>query len=326
MTRLGVEPWSNDLFRLGQDSRILQKLLIGMFLILAAHALCLAQDAEWDRYMDAGGKAITEHRNSDAEQAYRQAWELAEKNWKHDARISAALLKLAEACNSEGKRIEAISFAKQSVVTLDEALKFHKAKNSTEEYQQFAVSAVALDKVGDLLAANNEYASAEDAYKRVVKIWERAAANAKAVKPTNEDFFKFMIQTLDDAGSKASDANEKLGGFYFANRKFEAAIPVYQRSIELRNAKPGSVSLSSASSMSFLAASYASLSQYEEAEPVFQRLIALLEGSELKNGVEMASTLENYSLMLKKVHRDAEAEKVSERANAIRSRLTTSVP
>ena len=101
--------------------------------------------------------------------------------------------------------------ANQSVVKLDQALKAHKPKDSTEAYRQFDVSALALDKVGDILAANSQDSTAEEMYKRVIKIRERAATEPKNdAKLTNEDFFKFMVQTLDDAPPRSPTPMTKL--------------------------------------------------------------------------------------------------------------------
>src|SRR5262245_2751304 len=86
----------------GFSMRIVQVSLDGfvvlLFCLFAMPVKLRGQDTEWNRSINAGEAAMADHKYADAEVAYREALALAEKRWKKDARISASLLKLAEAC------------------------------------------------------------------------------------------------------------------------------------------------------------------------------------------------------------------------------------
>jgi len=175
----------------------------------------VGQNSDWNRLIDTGDAAMAKHQYSEAERIYRDALNMAEKHWKKDARISASLIKLAEACDAQSEREDAESFATRSVAALEEALKEHKPKNASDELQQVEVSTAAIDKAGDIFAADQKYADAEAMYAKVVAIREKYAAEKPYSKSnTNEDFFKFMSQTLSQAGAKLADADDKLANLY----------------------------------------------------------------------------------------------------------------
>src|SRR5262249_28130600 len=130
-------------------------------IVLGGLAIC--QDQEWSRSIDSGDGAMSKRQYAEAEADYRQALGVAEKHWKRDARVSAALIKLAESCNAQGKNEEAESLALRSISSLDEALKAHKPRDASDELQQVEVAATVADKAGDIFAHNHNYPQAEAA-------------------------------------------------------------------------------------------------------------------------------------------------------------------
>jgi tetratricopeptide (TPR) repeat protein len=294
--------------------------LVGCLLLMSS-ALVAAQDV-WNRSMSAGDAAVTNKQYSQAEESYRQALKFAEAHLKKDARLSTTLVKLAESCNAQGKKEDAEALANRAVVALSDALKAHKPKNASEEYQQSEVSAAITDKAGDIFAANQKYQDAETLYLRVIAIREHYADEKPNSKLTNEDFLRFISQAVGNAQAKVADSYDKLGGLYRHEGKYQEAGLQYQKSETIREKQFGPDKPPVAQSLGDIAMCYALRGQYDQAEPLYKRVIAILEHNGDQEKPEMAVALENYSLVLRKTGREAEAEPVSERAHEIRAKLS----
>lgn len=286
--------------------------------------VAVGQNSDWNQLIDTGDAAMAKHQYSEAERIYHDAVNMAEKHWKKDARISASLLKLAEACDAQSKREDAESFATQSVAALEEALKAHKPKNASDELQQVEVSTATIDKAGDIFAADQKYADAEAMYAKVIATREKYAEEKPHSKSdTNKDFYKFMAQTLSQAGDKLADADDKLASLYRTERKFQDAEALYRKSEALREKAFGASSPQVAKSLNDLAAIYAQQGQYDQAEPLYKHVISILDISAYKEQPQMATALENYALVLKRTGREDEAKELLERANEIRAKSAT---
>jgi tetratricopeptide (TPR) repeat protein len=290
--------------------------------LLMSTAFALGQETDWDHFIADGDAAMAKKQYPQAEQAYRQALNFAESHWKKDARVSGALIKLAESCNAQGKKEDAEVFANRAVATLSEARKAHKPKDASEEYLQQDVSAATLDKAGDIFAANQAYAEAEKMYLETIKIREDYATEKEPAKPTNEDFFRFLAQSLGNARAKVADSEDKLGRLYVRERKFQDALRQYEKSEAIREKQFGPDRPPVAQSLSDIAMCYALQGQYDRAEPLYKRVIAILEHNNFHEKQEMAIALENYSLVLRKTGRDVEAKTTLEQAREVRSKLS----
>jgi tetratricopeptide (TPR) repeat protein len=290
--------------------------------LLMSTAFALGQDTDWDHLIADGDAAMAKKQYPQAEQAYRQALNFAESHWKKDARVSGALIKLAESCNAQGKKEDAEVYANHAVATLSEARKAHKPKDTSEEYLQQDVSAATLDKAGDIFAANQAYAEAEKMYLETIKIREDYATEKEPAKPTNEDFFRFLAQSLGNARAKVADSEDKLGRLYVRERKFQDALRLYEKSEAIREKQFGPDRPPVAQSLSDIAMCYALQGQYDRAEPLYKRVIAILEHNNFHEKQEMAVALENYSLVLRKTGRDVEAKTTLEQAREVRSKLS----
>jgi tetratricopeptide (TPR) repeat protein len=283
---------------------------------------CLAfgQDADWERLITAGDTAMSKRQYSEAENSYREALKFAEQHWKKDARISGALLKLAQSCNAQSKKEDAETIANRAVVTMDEALKAHKPKNASDELEEVEVSAALFDKVGDIFAANQKYSDAEGMYRRVISVREKYATEKFPAKARNEDFFRSMSQVLGNAPGKVADANDKLADLYRGERKIEEAMVLYRQSEDLREKQYGADKPQTAKSLNDLAICYSLQGNYDKAEPLFQRAIDIFDRSDYRDTPQMATTLENYALLLKRSAREADAKDLLDRANSIRAK------
>jgi tetratricopeptide (TPR) repeat protein len=65
---------------------------------------------------------------------------------------------------------------------------------------------------------------------------------------------------------------------------------------------------------------YLAQGKYTEAEPLYQRALAIVEKALGPEHSDVATVLENYAALLHKLNRDAEADKMEARAQAIRAK------
>ncbi len=75
-----------------------------------------------------------------------------------------------------------------------------------------------------------------------------------------------------------------------------------------------------AQSLHNLAVLYNAQGKYVEAEPLYQRALAIREKALGPEHPAVATVLENYAALLHKLNRDAEADKMEARAQAIRAK------
>lgn len=294
-------------------------MLVAVILLVSAGSVASAPDDTWTKLIAAGDEAMSKQLYAEAEKSYRDALQLAESRWKKDFRIAGSMIKLAESCNGESKRDEGEAFAARSIVALQAALKAHKPKNSTDEYERTDVSAAIFDQAAGIYAANQKYSDAEALYEKVIALREAAAVEKKP--STEEDLFRFLGQALTNAKAKVADANDKLADLYFRERKFEDATQLYVKSHAIREAALGPEKPLTAKNLSDLASCYAVQGNYGAAEPLFKQAVEIFEHANWADRPEIATALENYSLLLKKTGREAEAGPMMERAQAIRAKL-----
>jgi len=173
--------------------------------LLTSPPFLAGQQTDWDRFVADGDSAMAHKQYAQAEDSYREAMNYAQGHWKNDSRLSATLIKLAEACNADGKKVEAESLAHRSATELHEPQKKHKPKEASDEWFQVDVSVTVLTKAGDRFAANQRFLDAEDPYLKAIAIRENYAEKPPA-KPANEDFFRFIAQSLGEAQPKVADS------------------------------------------------------------------------------------------------------------------------
>lgn len=291
------------------------------FLLLGA---LRGQDADWNRSTDAGDAAMAKQHYAEAETAYREALAFAEKRWNKDARISASLFKLAASCNAQGKQEEAELLAKRSSASMDEALKSHKPKDSTDEYQQLLVSTALFEKVGDLFVGNQHSQDAESMYEKSLKQWEQYLSRPEPQKPNNEDAFRFWIRVQENTPDKLITAGMKLATLYQKEGKSKEAESLCERMAKtaLTLYEPNDPRI--VPSLTNIATLEFRLGDYTGAEVLFKRVIDVLGSSKYKDSSDMASALENYAVVLKKTGRDEAAKPFLDRAGLIRASASVS--
>jgi Flp pilus assembly protein TadD len=304
---------------------------IGRLSSVASFVLCVffllgtlrGQDADLDRSINAGDKAMANQQFADAESSYREAVAIAEKRWKKDARIAVSLWKLAQSCNAQGKQQEAEALAKRSTSSMDETLKAHKPKNSSDVYQQVIVSTALFDNVADLFAGNQHYEDAESMYQKSLKRWqEYVSAPSAAEQQKNEDAFRFWIQVQENAPAKYIGAGMKLATLYRKEGKLKEAKALYQELAATAGKLYDRDDVQGVPSFNSIATAEFQLGDYAAAEPLLKRVIDALASSNYKDSNDMASALENYAVLLKKTGREDAARPFVEKAALIRANPT----
>lgn len=281
-------------------------------------ALAFGQDGKWDARMQAGNDAFARKQYAEAERAFGEAVKIAERFKENDTRITVGLIRLAEAMNLQSKREEAQNTARRAVVALYKA-RATEPKEVAEQLRRTEVSADILERAAAVFEANQNYTEAESTYQKLIAIREDAARSSGSYG--TDDYKKFVGQVLTRARGRVADAYDKLAGLYFSQRRYQEVEPLYQKSIQLREAEFGADSPPAGASLSHLATLYAATGKYDKAEPLFARAIRIFERLNWLNNLEAATTFENYALLLKKTGRETEAAANLAKAGAIRARL-----
>jgi len=295
-----------------------------LFSLFSIHVALGAQESAWDRSIDNGDVAMAKQHYAEAETAYRQAVTIAEKRWKKDARISASLFKVAESCNAQGKREEADTLAKRSSASMDEAVNAHPARNASDVYQELTVSTALFEKVGDLLAGNQDYPDAEGMYQKSLTRWREYVSRPTAAERGNEELFRFWLQAQQDAPSKLVSAGVKLGALYQKQAKLKEAGALY-RQLATTQKLDETNEVREVPLLTSLASAEFRIGDYVGAEPLFKHVIDLLASSKYKDSPDMASALENYAVLLRKTGREDASKPFLDRASVIRANSATVV-
>ena len=107
---------------------------------------------------------------------------------------------------------------------------------------------------------------------------------------------------------------------YKSQGRYEAAEPLYQRALAIREKVLGPDHPSVATSLDNLALLYKSQGRYETAEPLYKRALAVFEKALGPDHPDVATSLENYAALLRKTGREDEAAELEARAKAIRAK------
>jgi len=109
-----------------------------------------------------------------------------------------------------------------------------------------------------------------------------------------------------------------LAELYRTQGKYDAAEPLYKRSLAIYEKALGPDHPNVATSLENLANLYHVQGDYAKAEPLYKRSLAIREKALGPDHPNVATSLENYAKFLRATNRQTEAEKLEERAAAIR--------
>lgn len=303
--------------------RQLARILVGLvFTCLSGWS----QGSDWDEFMSAGKAAMDRHQYAVAEKSFREALAAAGhfEHGEEDARFSATLLFLAQACDAQSKRDEAETFAGRAGDAMDKSLKAYKPAKTEDQLYESDVASALFDKVGDIFAGHQKYADAERLYQRVIKIRAAWADDSHGIGG-NEEFYRFWLQVEQDAKTKLAAARQKLGKLYFSEHKYPQAITQYEEATRILENDSGDKRLL-AETLTNLASCHAVQGEYVAAEPLYQRALKFFEQAGWMDKPETISTMQLYALLLKKTGREAEATAMLQKAAAIREKLGAHAP
>ncbi len=159
--------------------------------------------------------------------------------------------------------------------------------------------AASLNNLGSLYEDMGKREEAEPLYERSLAIWE------KALGPEHSDVGIVL---------------HNLANLYRDQGKYNKAEPYYLRSLAIFQRALGEEHPYVAYSFRECANLYRDQGKHREAEILYQRSLEIFVKSVGENHLNVAETLEQYALLLRKIDRTDDAEKMEDRAKAIRDK------
>jgi tetratricopeptide (TPR) repeat protein len=223
----------------------------------------------------------------DAEPLYQQALPIYQRALGPDHPYVATVLNnLAELYREQGKLDATETLLKQSLAIRQQAL--------GPDHPDVAQS---LNNLAGLYYQRGKPAAAEPLYQQALAIDE------KALGP--------------DHPALATHLNN-LAVLYKQQGKLDAAEPLYQQSLAIRQKAYGPDHPDVAQSLNNLAGLYFQQGKLDPAEPLLKQALAIWENALGPQHLNVATGLENYAVLLRALHRDAEAAVLQARVEAIR--------
>jgi tetratricopeptide (TPR) repeat protein len=166
---------------------------------------------------------------------------------------------------------------------------------------------------GNELFAEKRYAQSELRFAAGLRIMEKATTSEALADLTDEQKYERKSQLAKSLNNMAA--------IYHAQSKYSMAHDLWERCLVLKQELFSPKDLEVAVVLHNLAALASARRNYEKAEALYKEA---REIKELHLGMlhpDLITLLENYSLMLRKQHRDGEAQQLQERILAIQSKL-----
>lgn len=111
-----------------------------------------------------------------------------------------------------------------------------------------------------------------------------------------------------------------LAGVEAAQGAYDAAQPLLERALAIRQTALGAEHALTAESLSNLALLYAAQGNAAAAEPLYQRAVAILEKPDgVQRREDLGRVLDNYAALLYETGRDSQAEALEARARDLRA-------
>jgi tetratricopeptide (TPR) repeat protein len=157
--------------------------------------------------------------------------------------------------------------------------------------------AINLQNLADLDFDRKRFAEAESLYRRAIAIRE------KSLGPEHPE----LAITLNN-----------LGALYRVQGRYAEAEPLYRRALAIREKAFGPDHFAVFTSLNNLAVLYHVQGRYEAAETYYRRALATAEKAVRPDDPNLVRTLESYENLLRRMKRDAEADAIRKRADALR--------
>lgn len=156
--------------------------------------------------------------------------------------------------------------------------------------------ALSLSQLAQVYAVQGKYVEAEPLYGRALKIYQSARGE----------------ESLDVAATL-----NNLGVLHRMHGQYSEAEPYLKRALAIKEKLLGPMHQDVALSAKNLAMVYFVQGRYEQAESLFRRALAIREQE--PDTLDLAKSLEDYAGVLRKLQRQADAERLEARAKAIRA-------
>ena len=160
-------------------------------------------------------------------------------------------------------------------------------------------------QTGELYVAQGRYAQAEELLKRAVTLRERVHGSGHPVVVTTMNYLSFI---------------------YRAQAKHNEAEAIARQALTTSEKVLGPDHPSVAQSLSALAAVYEAQGKYTDAETLYKRALEIWQKAFGEDDLQVAQGLGDYSRLLRKMNRDAVAEKSDSLAKAIRAKHAGAKP
>jgi tetratricopeptide (TPR) repeat protein len=185
----------------------------------------------------------------------------------------------------------------------------------------------------------NNYAAAEPVLQRLAKIQEKSLGETNEVtlttqdrlagiyaqekKPTEAEALYQKIVALQEKATgpesrETAVAVANLGKFYVTQEQYEKAEPLYRRQLEQTQKYQGD-GIALTPILADQVVIYSKLGKDAELEAVYKHQIAIIEKMFGANTPALAKPLADCAQLLRKQKRDAEAEPLEARANALKA-------
>jgi tetratricopeptide (TPR) repeat protein len=265
-------------------------------------------------------------RFSEAEAAYRQAINIAEKDNPPGLTLAIVLDNLAILYIQKNLLAQAMPLLDQSVSIL---------KSTESSGPEFAK---AIETRADIDYVLGHYDEAVLGYKQFVIIsQEIPGTDPRSLKEPLHRIGEFYltrgdcaqaelwyrrVQTLTEGvsgpySSAAAAAHDDLGNVYQAEGNYERAEMAYNRALEIRKQIFDPEDLVMATSYSNLAVLYTKQGKNEQAESLFKQAISISENELGQNARGVATIRKNFAILLRQMNLEAAAEKEEAQANEI---------
>ena len=273
----------------------------------------------------------TQAKYQEAESLFRQSLAIKEKIFGQDhLEVAKSLNSIAVVNWNRGKYAEAEPLFQRSLAIKEKALgpddpevgytltnlgilyheqsKYEKAEPLLKQALSISEKALGLDhpdvaaslnNLGSLYEEMGKREEAEPLYERSLAIWENA---------------------LGPEHSDVGIVLHNLANLYRDQGKYNKAEPYYLRSLAIFQRALGEEHPYVAYSFGECANLYRDQGKHREAEILYQRSLEIFVKSVGENHLNVAEILEQYALLLRKIDRTDDAEKMEDRAKAIRDK------
>lgn len=273
----------------------------------------------------------TQGKYQEAESLFRQSLAIKEKILGQDhLDVAKSFNSIAVVCLNQGKHEEAETYFQRSLAI--------KEKNLNPDHPNIGIT---LTNLGIFYHQHNKFGKAEPFLKRALSISEKAlgldhpdvAASLNNLGSLYEDMgkreeaeplYERSLAIWEKAlGPEHSDVGivlHNLANLYRDQGKYNKAEPYYLRSLAIFQRALGEEHPYVAYSFRECANLYRDQGKHREAEILYQRSLEIFVKSVGENHLNVAETLEQYALLLRKIDRTDDAEKMEDRAEAIRDK------